>query len=191
MIRKKIKEHSAYLTGLIHISRNDSQENRLTKQGAAGELVRYLLIDRITEWNAGENIAGVKNVAMTEDFLEFHFPRNPIMPGVLLLEAMAQLSGWLEAASSEFGQWFLLTKVQKCKFYGFAFPGDQIKLEVKRIQETKAGHVLYSGTGAVEGKKKITAEFEGELIPLESIEDPAEQERLFQLLTRRGPVVRE
>jgi len=153
--------------------------------------MRYLLIDRITEWNAGENIAGIKNVAMTEDFLEFHFPRNPIMPGVLLLEAMVQLSGWLEAVSSEFGNWFLLTKVQRCKFYGFAFPGDQVRLEVKRIQETETGQILYSGTGTVEGKKKITAEFEGELIPLEKIEDPAEQKRFFQLLTRRGPIARE
>jgi 3-hydroxyacyl-[acyl-carrier-protein] dehydratase len=153
--------------------------------------MRYLLIDRITEWNARELIAGIKNVAMTEDFLEFHFPRNPVMPGVLLLEAMAQLSGWLEAVSSEFRYWFLLTRVQRCKFYGFAFPGDQVRLEVKRVRETETGQIHYSGTGAVEGKKKIIAEFEGELIPLEKIEDPAEQDRLFRLLTRRVKIARE
>jgi 3-hydroxyacyl-[acyl-carrier-protein] dehydratase len=153
--------------------------------------MRYLLIDRITGWIAGEHIAGIKNVAMSEDFLEFHFPRNPVMPGVLLLEAMVQLSGWLEAASSEFRYWFLLTKVQQCKFYGFAFPGDQVRLEMTRVRETETGQILYSGTCTVEGKKKITAEFEGELIPLENIEDPAEQERIFQLLTRRGPIARE
>ncbi len=55
--------------------------------------MRYLLIDRITEWKAGQKIKGVKNVAMTEDFLEWHFPKNPVMPGVLLIEAFAQLSG--------------------------------------------------------------------------------------------------
>jgi 3-hydroxyacyl-[acyl-carrier-protein] dehydratase len=150
--------------------------------------MRYLLIDRITEWNDGENIAGTKNVAMTEDFLEFHFPRNPVMPGVLLLEAMAQLSAWLEAASSGFRNWFLLTNVHGCRFYGFAFPGDQIKLEVSRVQKTETSHMLYSGIGTVEGKKITTAEFEGELIPLDEIEDPAEQKRIFQLITRRGPI---
>ena len=64
--------------------------------------MRYLLIDHITEWKSGEFMKGVKNVAMSEDFLEFHFPKNPIMPGVLLLEALTQMAGWLEAASSDF-----------------------------------------------------------------------------------------
>jgi 3-hydroxyacyl-[acyl-carrier-protein] dehydratase len=57
--------------------------------------MRYLLIDCITEWQPGTKIKGIKNVAMSEDFLEYHFPKNPIMPGVLLLEAIAQLTGWL------------------------------------------------------------------------------------------------
>ncbi|HBD06910.1 MAG TPA: beta-hydroxyacyl-ACP dehydratase, partial [Syntrophobacteraceae bacterium] len=64
--------------------------------------MRYLLVDRITDWKAGESITGIKNVAMSEDFLEFHFAGNPVMPGVLALEALMQLTGWLEAASSEF-----------------------------------------------------------------------------------------
>ena len=68
--------------------------------------MRYLLIDYITEWEPGTKIKGIKNVAMSEDFLEYHFPKNPIMPGVLLLEAIAQLTGWLEAASSDFKNWF-------------------------------------------------------------------------------------
>ena len=64
--------------------------------------MRYLLVDRIIALDPGNNITGVKNVAMSEDFLEFHFPKNPIMPGIMLLEALVQLSGWLEAASSDF-----------------------------------------------------------------------------------------
>jgi len=94
--------------------------------------MRYLLIDRILEWKAHDHIKGVKNVAMTEDFLEFHFPKNPVMPGVLLIEAFAQLTGWLEAVSSDFKNWFLISKVRQCKFYGFALPGDQVELEVRR-----------------------------------------------------------
>jgi 3-hydroxyacyl-[acyl-carrier-protein] dehydratase len=146
--------------------------------------MRYLLIDHIIEWKSGERIKGIKNVAMSEDFLEFHFPKNPIMPGVLLLEALAQLTGWLEAASSDFRSWFLINKVRKCNFYGFALPGDQVELEVQSMSKASADTKAYKGIGMVKGAKKITVEFEGEKIPLTEIEDIDEQKRFFQLLTR-------
>src|SRR5207237_2805332 len=93
--------------------------------------MRFLLVDRIVEWKPGDSIQGIKNVAMSEDFLEFHFPGNPVMPGALLLEALAQLAGWLEAASSDFHDWFMLRNVQKCMFYGFVLPGDRVDLHVR------------------------------------------------------------
>jgi 3-hydroxyacyl-[acyl-carrier-protein] dehydratase len=146
--------------------------------------MRYLMIDRILEWKAGESIKGVKNVAMSEDVLEFHFPRNPIMPGVLLLEALAQLTGWLEAASSEFEKWFLPTKVHKCNFYGFVFPGDQVELEVRTAHDPESNGRVYTGMGSVGGRKNIKAKFEGELISMAELEDKEEQRRFFKLLTR-------
>jgi 3-hydroxyacyl-[acyl-carrier-protein] dehydratase len=146
--------------------------------------MRYLLIDRIVDWKRDESIKGIKNVTMSEDYLEFHFPKRPIMPGVLLLEALAQLTGWLEAASSEFAHWFLLTKVHKCNFYGFILPGDQVELEIRCAPAGPPGVKLYDGQGKVDGKKKIKVSFEGELIPLDNIEDVADQKRFFQLLTR-------
>ena len=147
--------------------------------------MRYLLIDRITEWKAGQKIKGVKNVAMTEDFLEWHFPKNPVMPGILLIEAFAQLTGWLEAASSDFKNWFFITKVRQCKFYGFALPGDQVELDVERLAESSADKKVYSGVGKVEGKKNVSIEFEGDVIPFQDIEELDEQKRFFKVLTRK------
>ena len=146
--------------------------------------MRYLLIDHITEFKHGEFIKGVKNVAMSEDFLEFHFPQNPIMPGVMLLEALTQLTGWLEAVSSDFRDWFLISKVKKSSFYGFALPGDQVELEVKVLPKDSGEGKVYQGIGMVNGKKKILAEFEGEIIPLSDIEDEEEQRQFFLRLTR-------
>lgn len=146
--------------------------------------MRYLLIDHITEYKPGELIKGVKNVAMSEDFLEFHFPKNPIMPGVMLLEALTQLTGWLEAVSSDFENWFLISNVRKSSFYGFAFPGDQVELEVEFVSEGEQNKKVYRGIGFVKGKKKILAEFEGEIILLEDIEDLEEQKKFFKVLTR-------
>ena len=148
--------------------------------------MRYLLIDHITEYKTGEMIRGIKNVAMSEDFLEFHFPKNPIMPGVMLLEAITQLTGWLEAVSSDFRNWFLVSKVIKCNFYGFAFPGDQVELEVASVSPSHTPVKLYRGSGFIKGRKKIITEFEGEIIPLEDIEDAEEQKKFFKVLTRES-----
>jgi 3-hydroxyacyl-[acyl-carrier-protein] dehydratase len=146
--------------------------------------MRYLLVDRITDWKPGESITGIKNVAMSEDFLEFHFPGNPVMPGVLALEALMQLTGWLEAASSEFVHWFLLGTVYKCNFYGFILPGDQIIMDVRVIADSPSDRPKYQATAVVDGKKKIKVSFDGERLPLAGIEDVAEQRKLFRVLTR-------
>jgi 3-hydroxyacyl-[acyl-carrier-protein] dehydratase len=146
--------------------------------------MRYLLVDRITDWKAGESIVGIKNVAMSEDFLEFHFPGDPVMPGALTLEALVQLTGWLEAASSDFSHWFVLNKVHKCYFYGFILPGDQIQLEVRLVGDPESGQREYQGTAVVDGKKKLKVSFQGERLPLAHIEDVAEQQKFFRVLTR-------
>lgn len=146
--------------------------------------MRYLLVDRIVDWQPGESISGIKNVAMSEDFLEFHFPKAPVMPGVLLLEALVQLAGWLEAVSSDFENWFLLNHVERSSFYGFALPGDRVELEVQAKSTQLSGPKIFTGSCSVDGKKRMAAEFAGEIVRLGELEDVEEQKRVFRSLTR-------
>ena len=146
--------------------------------------MRYLMVDKILEWEAGKKIRGVKNIAMSEDFLEHHFPKNPVMPGVLLLEALAQLAGWLEAASSDFRSWCLIRRVRQSHFYGFAFPGDRVEIEVEVKANPAEGEKTFRGLCLVDGKKKVVAEFDGKIVALAEFDDVGERREAFRLLTR-------
>ena len=148
--------------------------------------MRYYLVDLITDWEVERTIRGIKNVAMTEDFLEYHFPKNPVMPGVLLLESMAQLAGWLEAVSSDFTRWILLERVGQCKFYGIVRPGDQVEITVGVRRAEDSGRRAYEGVGSVAGQRRVVAEFDGKIVPLSEIEHPSNQKSLFQILTRQA-----
>jgi len=148
--------------------------------------MRFLLVDRIVSWTPEGEIRGTKNVAMTEDVLEHHFPGRPVMPGSLLLEALVQLAGWLEAASSDFENWFLVDQIHRCGFYDFALPGDQVELEVTVTASTGERRRAFRGIGRASGSKKIAADFEGGLIDLAELDEPEEQRRLFAHLTGEG-----
>ena len=103
--------------------------------------MRFLLIDRITHWEPGRRARALKNVALSEDFFDDHFPLKPIMPGVLILEGMAQLSGLLmeEGVREETGgnAKALMSMVEKAKFRRPAYPGDTIEYaaEIESVNE--------------------------------------------------------
>jgi len=101
--------------------------------------VRYFLLDRITSFVPGESATGIKNVTLTDEVLHDHFPDHPILPGALLLEAMAQLSGFLlESGRADAPLRAILAQVEKAKFHSPAGPGDQIQLKVKLAQQLDA-----------------------------------------------------
>lgn len=145
--------------------------------------MRYLLVDQVTSWKEGEFMEGVKNVTLSEDFLEFHFPRFPVMPGALILESLVQLSGWLEAASSDFSRWFLLEQVKTIKYYGFALPGDQIVLRVEPNGD-EGGMRLFKGLATVGGERRVVVDLVGQVVKMDEFEDPEEQRHHFRVLTR-------
>jgi 3-hydroxyacyl-[acyl-carrier-protein] dehydratase len=119
----------------------------------------FLLVDRIVEMQPGIRALGIKNVTINEGFFQGHFPEQPIMPGVLILEALAQVAGVL-AFSSEAseGRSVYFMSIEKAKFRRPVLPGDQLKLEVKILQ--RRGNVWkFSGSAVVEQKLATEAEF--------------------------------
>ena len=92
-----------------------------------------LLVDRITEYKAYENISGYKNITINEDVFNGHFPLNPIFPGVLTIEALAQVSGILGFASTNTnasdGKLYLFAGVDNVRFKRPVVPGDKLVLE--------------------------------------------------------------
>jgi 3-hydroxyacyl-[acyl-carrier-protein] dehydratase len=90
----------------------------------------FLLIDRVTEMEAHKRIAGFKNVSANEPFFQGHFPEEPVMPGVLILEALAQLSCLLVLSDANLlGCISLFTGADEVSFRRKVVPGDQLKLE--------------------------------------------------------------
>lgn len=95
--------------------------------------MRFFLIDKITEWEPGVSGRAVKNIALSEDFFDDHFPLKPIMPGALIVEGMAQLSGLLieEGVRRDTGRNIkaLMSMIKSAKFRRPAYPGDLLEYE--------------------------------------------------------------
>ncbi len=118
----------------------------------------FLLVDRILEVSPGENIVAIKNVTFNEPFFQGHFPGQPIMPGVLIIEALAQTAGMLAFSSGVTGKSVYFMSIEKAKFRRPVVPGDQLRLEVKVLQQR--GTVWkFSGAAVVDGKVVSEADF--------------------------------
>ena len=103
----------------------------------------FLLVDRVVEMDADRRAVGIKNVSINEPFFQGHFPTQPIMPGVLIIEAMAQLSGILLAQKLEHtGKVAVLLSMDNVKFRKAVLPGDQLVLEARTVRvKARTGHV--------------------------------------------------
>jgi len=121
----------------------------------------FILVDRVVELVEGDKIIALKNVTINEPFFAGHFPGAPIMPGVLIIEAMAQSGGILFAVSQpeeKRGGPVYFMGMDKVKFRKPVVPGDQLIFEVK-ILNMRSKAVKMSGIATVEGKCVAEAEF--------------------------------
>ncbi|MGL5047017.1 MAG: 3-hydroxyacyl-ACP dehydratase FabZ [Shewanella sp.] len=122
----------------------------------------FLLIDRVLDYTPGVSLQAIKNVSINEPFFQGHFPVQPVMPGVLILEAMAQATGLLafKTMSSDVpppGVLYYFAGIDNARFRRVVEPGDQIHFDVKMIKERRGIGVFY-GEAKVDGEVVCSAE---------------------------------
>jgi len=123
----------------------------------------FLLVDRVEEIDGTHSALGIKNVTMNEPHFQGHFPGMPIMPGVTIIEAMAQTAAvmvgtTLEMADKEMKVYFMA--IDKCKFRRKVIPGDQLKMRLTTLRGKPGGKVWkFGGVATVDGEMAAEAEF--------------------------------
>jgi len=119
----------------------------------------FMLVDRVVEFEAHKRVLAYKNVTANEPYFQGHFPGRPVMPGVLVVEALAQAGGVLTQLSNNStadGRLFYLVKIDNAKFSKMVVPGDRLDLEVslKRVIRNVA---IYTGVASVNGEQVACA----------------------------------
>jgi 3-hydroxyacyl-[acyl-carrier-protein] dehydratase len=120
----------------------------------------FLLVDRVVEIEQGKSLSAIKNVSINEPFFQGHFPGKPVMPGVLILEALAQATGLLAFAAmgdEHKTRLYLLVGIDKARFRGQVLPGDQLVLNIS-LKRNMRGIGMYQCQALVEGTVVAEAE---------------------------------
>ena len=113
--------------------------------------MRFNLVDRITEWQPGKSLKGVKYLTLAEEYLADHFPTFPVMPGVLMLEAVVEASAWLWRITSGFEHSAIVLREAKNVKYGtFMQPGYAMEIAVELIKQD-GSLATFRGKGNVQG----------------------------------------
>ena len=120
----------------------------------------FLLVDRVVGLEQGKSLSAIKNVSINEPFFQGHFPGQPIMPGVLILEAMAQATGLLAFSSmgdAHKSKLYLLVGIDKARFRGQVVPGDQLALNIT-LKRNMRGIGMFGCEALVDGEVVAEAE---------------------------------
>ena len=117
--------------------------------------MRFVLIDRILYVQRGESLVALKNLSLAEEYLGDHFPGVPVMPGVLMLEALTQAGAWLIRDMEDFAHSIIVLKQAKTIKYGsFVEPGRQLELRVNLVSNDARDTTL-KGVGMIDGQEMV------------------------------------
>lgn len=121
--------------------------------------MRFVLIDRITELQPGRSLVAVKNLSLAEEYLADHFPGFPVMPGVLMLEALTQAGAWLIRDMEDFAHSVIVLKTAKTIKYGsFVEPGRRLELRVELVNHGER-ESTFKGEGVVDDQVMVKGRF--------------------------------
>lgn len=133
-----------------------------------------LLVDRVLHWEAGKSIVAIKNVTINEEFFNGHFPHKPVMPGVMMIEAMAQTAALLSFLTAgqkpDHNSVVYFLGIDGARFKRPVEPGDQLRMEVEMIRAAR-GIYKYKAKGSVDGQLAVEAEL---MCTMRSINDPTQ-----------------
>lgn len=119
----------------------------------------FLLVDRVTDYDLGQSIKAYKNITFNEPCFTGHFPGQPIFPGVLILEALAQVAGVLGFKSMEkTDKLYLFAGVDNARFKKPVVPGDKLEMEVELVKERR-GIWKFKGVARVDGDEVCSSDF--------------------------------
>src|SRR5436309_1919645 len=121
--------------------------------------MRFVLIDRILDLQPGQSLVAVKNLTLAEEYLADHFPGFPVMPGVLMLEALTQAGAWLVRETEDFAHSVVVLKKAKMIKYGsFVEPGRQLQLKVTLVSQDDR-EASFKGEGTIDGQTMVKGQF--------------------------------
>jgi 3-hydroxyacyl-[acyl-carrier-protein] dehydratase len=122
--------------------------------------MKFLLIDRAVEVESGKRIVAVKNLTLAEEYLQDHFPSFPVLPGVLMIEAMIQAAAWLQRVTADFAQsMVVLDEARNVKYGSFFRPGTTMRVAVDLVKQDEGGLWKFKGAGTVDDAVNVQGRF--------------------------------
>ncbi|NIA22099.1 MAG: beta-hydroxyacyl-ACP dehydratase [Anaerolineaceae bacterium] len=154
--------------------------------------MKFYLTDRVLELETGKRIVAVKNLSLAEEYLQDHFPSYPVLPGVLMFEAMIQAAAWLQRVTTDFAQsMVVLQEARNVKYGAFFKPGTQMVVTVDLVKHESDGLWRFKGIGKTDEQTNVQGRFTLQALNLAD-DDPGLAEtdsRIVAALRRRWALI--